>query len=73
MDVHGVIVNVFLFIILPAGAIAAAIASFGGRLSIAGRIIGGLLIAAALIYMPVGTLQTIAGSIGSGLSKFLGA
>jgi len=72
MDPHKNLQDVFLYVILPIAGICAAFATFGGKLKAAGIICAGLIIGAALIYMPGSTLASIGQNTATGVAKFLG-
>ena len=71
MDFNNVIQNLFVYIVVPAVGIAAIWAAVSGKIKFVGVALVGLAVAAMLVFMPFGVLQSIGSTVASGVQSFL--
>lgn len=71
MDPNSIIQNVFVWIAVPALGIAIIAAIVAGKIRVMGLALLALVVGAAFVFMPEGTLSSIGRSAASGINTFL--
>lgn len=71
MEPNEIIRNIFIYIAVPILGVAIIAAILAGKVKTMGLSALALIVGAAFVFMPAGTIQSIGASAASGIQQFL--